>query len=67
MLREPKGKERGEGAGEMEKGHTARLGASSVLGVRARRRRRVARSRSVGEDPGAGRRVWPGRAARGQR
>ena len=44
MLREPKGKERGEGAGEMEKGRTARLGASSVLGVRAGRRRRVARS-----------------------
>ena len=54
MLRELKGKERGEGAGETEKGRTARLGASSVLGVRAGRRRRVARSRSVGEEPEVG-------------
>ena len=66
MLREPKGKERSEGVGEMEKGRTARLGASSVLGVRAGRRCRVARSRSVGEEPGA-RRVadqWTGRRPR---
>jgi hypothetical protein len=53
MLRELKGEKRAEGAGEMEKWHTARLGASTVLGVRAGRRRRVARSRSIGEEPGA--------------
>ena len=53
VLREPKGKERGEGAGEMEKRRMARLGASTILVVRAGRRRRVARSRSVGEEPEA--------------
>ena len=53
MLRELKGKEWGEGAGEMEKRRMARLGASTILVVRAGRRRRVARSRSVGEEPGA--------------
>ena len=53
MLRELKGEERAEGAGEMEKWRTARLGASTVLGVRAGRWRRVAKSRSFGEEPGA--------------
>ena len=62
MLRKLKGEERAEGAGEMEKWRTARLGASTVLGVRAGRWRRVERSRSVGEELGA-RRVadqWTG-------
>ena len=74
LLREPKGDERGEGASELGKWRTARRGRgvavafrAAILGVRAGRRRRVARSRSVGEDPGAGRRVWSGRAARGWR
>jgi hypothetical protein len=73
LLREPKGKERGKGASELGNWRTTRrvLGVAmtfraAVLGVRAGRRRRVARSRSVGEDPGAGRRVWPGREARGR-
>ena len=63
MLRELKREEKAEGAGEMEKRRTARLGASTVLVVRAGRRRHVARSRSVGEEPVA-RRVadqWTGR------
>ena len=56
----------------MEKGRTARRVVAVALrgaglGVRAGRRRRVAGSRSVGEDPGARSRVWPGRAARGRR
>ena len=67
VLREPKGKERSEGTGKMEKGRTARRVVAvalraAVLGVRAGKRRRVARSRSVGEEPGA-RRVadqWTG-------
>ena len=62
LLCELKGVEKAEGAGEIEKRRTARLGASTVLVVRAGRRRRVARSRSVGEEPGA-RRVadqWTG-------
>ena len=66
MPREPKGKEKAEGAGEIEKRRTARLGTSTVLVVRAGRRRHVARSRSVGEEPGA-RRVadqWTGRRPR---
>ena len=53
VLCEPKGKEKAEGAGEMEKRRTARLGASTVLVVSAGRRRHVARSRSAGEEPGA--------------
>ena len=74
LLREPKGKKRGEGMSELWKWRTAWRGRgvavafrAAVLGVRAGRRRRVARSRSVGEDPGAGRRLRPGRAARGRR
>ena len=66
VLRELKGEKRAESVGEMEKWRTARLGASTVLVVRAGRRRRVARSRSVGEEPGA-RRVadqWTGRRPR---
>ena len=62
MLRKLKGEERAEGAGEMDKWRTARLGASTVLDVRAGRWRRVERSRSVGEELGA-RRVadqWTG-------
>ena len=71
-LRELKGKEKGEGAGEMEKGRTAQRVVAvalraAVLGVRAGKRCRVARSRSVGEEPGMGRRVWPGSSARGRR
>ena len=53
MMREHKGKERAEGTVEMEKGRTARLNVSSFLSVRAGRRRRVARSRDFGEEPGA--------------
>ena len=65
MLREPKGKERSEGAVEMEKGRTARRVVAvalraAVLGVRAGKRHRVARSRSVGEDRG-----WGGGFGRG--
>ena len=72
VLREPKGKERSEGAVEMEKGRTARrvvtvVLRAAVLGVRAGKRRRMARSRSVGEEPGMGRRVWPGSSACGRR
>ena len=53
MMRGYKGKERDEGAVEMEKGRTAWHGVSSILGVRAGRRRHVARSRDFGEEPGA--------------
>ena len=71
MLREPKVKKRSEGTIEMEKGRTARRVVAvalraAVLGVRAGKRRREARSRSVGEEPGMGRRVWPGSSARGR-
>jgi len=71
-LREPKGKERSEGAVEMEKGRTARRVVAvalraAVLGMCAGKQRHVVRSRSVGEEPGMGRRVWPGSSARGRR
>ena len=58
-LRELKGEERAEGAGRWRRGtrHGSarrRGGASAaVLGVRAGRWRRVAKSRSIGEEPGA--------------
>ena len=65
MLREPKGKERSEGAVEMEKGRTARRVVAvalraAVLGVRAGRWRHVERPRSYGRSQGRG-------AARAQR
>jgi len=72
VLREPKGKERSDIAVKMEKGRTARRVVAvalraAFLGVRAGKRCRVARSRSVGEESGMGRRVWPGRVAHGRR
>ena len=70
MLREPKGKERGKGASELGKWRTARRGRgvavafrAAVLGVRAGRRRRVARSRNIEEEP----RVRGGGFGRGAR
>jgi len=67
VLREPKGKERSDSAVKMEKGRTARRVVAvalraAVLGMRAGKRRRVARSRSVERNWG-----WGGGFGRGAR
>ena len=54
MLRELKGEERAEGAGEMEKWRTARLSASTVLGVRAGRECHVEGPRYFERNQGRG-------------
>ena len=53
VLREQQGKESGEGAGQPDRHVVAVAHREAVLGMRAERRRRVARSRGFGEEPGA--------------
>ena len=66
VLRERKGKERGEGAGRPAQHVVAVALRAAILGVRAGRRRRVARPRDFGEKPGAGKAVLAWGSARGQ-
>ena len=66
VLRERKGKERGEGAGRPALHVVAVAPRAAILGVRAGRQRRVARPRDFGEKPGAGKAVLAGGSVRGR-